>query len=138
MTMNQPDPVGKKLSNRQRETLPHIAAADSLAEGARRANVHRSTIYNWMEDDDFRAELSRVRTEMADLAQVEMQGTMLKAAAVVDQALEGEISPVKLRAALGAISAVLKIRHGLNLERRLNRIDDALSMLRKESAGPRP
>ena len=39
-----------------------------------------------MEDDDFRAELSRVRTEMADLAQVEMQGTMLKAAAVVDQA----------------------------------------------------
>ena len=71
MTMNQPDPVGKKLSNRQREALPHIAAADSLAEGARRANViSRSTIYNWMEDDDFRAELSRVRTEMADLAQV--------------------------------------------------------------------
>ena len=65
----------ERLSNRQREALPHIATADSLAEGARRANVHRSTIYNWMEDDDFRAELSRVRTEMADLAQVEMQGT---------------------------------------------------------------
>ena len=30
----------------------------------------------------------------------------------------------------------LKVRYGLNLERRLNRIDDALSMLRKEAAGP--
>ena len=63
---------------------------------------------------------------------------MLKAAAVVDQALDGDISPVQLRAALGAINAALKVRFGLSVERRLNRIDDALSMLKRESAGPRP
>ena len=132
------DPEEKRLSNRQREALPHIAAADSLAEGARRASIGRATIYRWLEDDDFRAELSRVRAEMADLAQAEIQGLMLKATAVIDRALDGDISPVKLRAALGAINAALKVRFGLNVERRLNRIDDALSMLRKESAGPRP
>ena len=130
------DSAEKRLSNRQREALPHIAAADSLAEGARRANVHRATIHNWMEDDDFRAELSRLRTEMADLAQAEIQGQMLKATAVIDQALDGNVSPLQLRAALGAANLALKVRYGLNLERRLNRIDDALSMLRKESAGP--
>ena len=136
MNGNATDPTEKRLSNRQREALPHIAAADSIAEGARMADVHRATLYRWMEDDDFRAELSRVRTEMADLAQAEMQGQMLKAAAVIDQGLEGNISTVQLRAALVAINSAIKIRYGLNLERRLNRIDDALSMLRKESAGP--
>ena len=130
------DSEEKRLSNRQREVLPHIAASDSLAEGARRANISRTTIYRWLEDDDFRAELSRVRAEMADLAQAEIQGLMLKATAAVDKALDGDISPVQLRAALGAINLALKVRYGLNLERRLNRIDDALSMLRKESAGP--
>ena len=129
-------PRKKRLSNRQREALPQIAASDSLAEGARRASISRTTIYRWLEDDDFRAELSRVRAEMADLAQAEIQGLMLKATAAVDKALDGDISPVQLRAALGAINAALKVRYGLNLERRLNRIDDALSMLRKESAGP--
>ncbi len=132
------DPEEKRLSNRQREVLPHIAASDSLAEGARRASISRTTIYKWMEDDDFRAELCRVRAEMAELAQAEMQGLMLKAAAVVDQALDGDISPVQLRAALGAINVALKVRYGLNVERRLNRIDDALSMLKKDAAGPRP
>ena len=47
---------------------------------------------------------------MAELAQAEMQGIMLKAVAVIDQALDGDISPVKLRAALGAINAALKVR----------------------------
>ena len=138
--MNTKDPTEdhtkKILSNRQRDALLHVAAADSIAEGARRASVSRATIYRWIEDDDFRAELKRLRTEMADLAQTEMQGTMLKAAAVIDQGLDGEISSVKLRTALGAISAVLKIRHDLNLEKRLDRIDDALALLRRESAGP--
>ena len=137
MITNPTDPTEKRLSNRQQEALPHLAAADSLAEGARRASLSRTTIYKWMEDDDFRAELSRVRAEMADLAQAEIQGLMLKAAAVIDQALDGDISPVKLRAALGAINAALKVRFGLNVERRLNRIDDALYLLRRESAGPR-
>ena len=131
------DSEEKRLSNRQCEALPHIAASDSLAEGAREASISRTTIYKWLEDDDFRAELSRVRAEMADLAQAEIQGLMLKATAAVDQALDGDISPVKLRAALGAINAALKVRYGLSVERRLNRIDDALSMLKKDAAGPR-
>lgn len=136
MITDETDSTENQLSNRQREALPHIAAADSLAEGARRANIGRATVYRWMEDDDFRADLSRLRAEMADLAQTEMQGQMLKASAVIDQALDGNASPVQLRAALGAANLALKVRYGLNLERRLTRIDDALSLLRRESAGP--
>ena len=136
MRQNLTDPTEKHLSNRQREALPHIAAADSIVEGARMADVHRATIYRWMDDDDFSAELSRLRTEMADLAQAEMQGQTLKASAVIDQALDGNASPVQLRAAIGAINAAMKLRYGLNLERRLSRIDDALALLRRESKGP--
>ena len=136
MSTSETDPTEKRLSNRQREALPHIAAADSLAEGARRANIGRATMYRWMEDDDFRAELERARTEMADLAQAEIQGLMLKAVVVIDQALDGDVSPVKLRAALGAVNAALKVRYGLNVERRLDNIDDALGLFRKDGMVP--
>ena len=136
MQQNPTDPTEKSLSPRQRNALPHLAAADSIAEGARRASVNRTTIYRWMEDDDFRTELERLRAEMADLAQAEIQGTMLKAAVVIDQALDGDVSPVQLRAALGAINAALKVRYGLNLERRLNNIDNALALFRKDGMVP--
>ena len=105
MSTSETDPTEKRLSNRQREALPHIVGADSLAEGARRASIGRATIYRWMEDDDFRTEIERLRAEMSDLAQAEVQGLMLKAVVVIDQALDGDVSPVQLRAALGACSA---------------------------------
>ncbi len=127
MSANTTGPAKNLLSNRQQEALPQLAAADSIAEGARRAQVNRATVYRWMQDDAFRAEFKRLRSEAAELADAEIQGIMLKAVAAIYDALDDNASPEKLRAAKIALDVAMKVRNGLDLERRLNRLDDALS-----------
>ena len=123
---------GENLSTRQRQALPHLVASNSLAEGARRANISRTTIYRWMEDDEFRRELIRLRSEAAELAKSEMKGMMLDATMALREALDDEDPLVRLRAAAATLSLSMKTLHGLNVEKRLNRIDDAMA-LRKQT-----
>ena len=131
MSTNETDP-GEKLSLKQRKALPHLAASGSLAEGARKANIGRTTVYRWMEDDDFRSELTRLHNEAADLAQTELKGMMLDSAMVIREALADDKASVRLRAAAAALNLALKTLYGLNIEKRLNRIDDAVA-LRKQT-----
>ena len=118
----------EKLSIKQRKALPHLVTSDSLAEGARRAHISRTTVYRWMDDDDFRTELKRLRDEAAELAQTEIKGLMLDAAMVIRDALDDENPSVRLRAAAATLNLSLKTIHGLNVEKRLNRIDDAMAL----------
>ena len=119
---------GENLSLKQRKALPHLIASNSLAEGARRANISRTTIYRWMEDDDFRSELIRLRNESAELAQTEMKGLMLDAAMALREALDDDDPLVRLRAAAATLSLSMKSLNGLNVEKRLNRLDDAMAL----------
>ena len=122
----------ENLSIKQRQALPHIVTSNSLAEGARRANISRTTIYRWMEDDEFRSELTRLRNEAAELAQTELKGMMLDAAMVIREALDDNDPFIRLRAAAATLNLSMKTLYGLNVEKRLNRIDDAMA-LRKQT-----
>ena len=118
----------EKLSIRQRKAIPHLVTSDSLAEGARRANISRTTVYRWMDDDDFRRELKRLRDEAAELAQTEIKGMMLDAAMVIRDALDDENPSVRLRAAAATLNLSLKTIHGMDVEKRLNRLTDAVEL----------
>ena len=76
------------LTENQLRALPYLVASSSISEGARVARVGLRTVYRWMEDSDFRAELERVRGEAAELAYVELKGLMLKAVHVLGDAME--------------------------------------------------
>ena len=118
----------ERLSIRQRKAIPHLVTSDSLAEGARRANISRTTVYRWMDDDDFRRELKRLRDEAAELAQTEIKGMMLDAAMVIRDALDDENPSVRLRAAAATLNLSLKTIHGMDVEKRLNRLTDAVEL----------
>ncbi len=127
MSTNETDPGGE-LSLKQRKALPHLAASGSLAEGARKANIGRTTVYRWMEDDDFRSELTRLHNEAAELAQTELKGMMLDSAIVIREALADDNASVRLRAAEAALNLALKTLHGLDIEKRINRLSDAVEL----------
>ena len=118
----------EKLSIRQRKALPHLITSDSLAEGARRANISRTTVYRWMDDDEFRTELKRLRDEAAELAQTEIKGMMLDAAMVIRDALDDENPSVRLRAAAATLNLSLKTIHGMDVEKRINLLSDAVQL----------
>ena len=101
MTMNHRIPWERNSRTGSERPCPTSPAADSLAEGARRANVHRSTIYNWMEDDDFPCRAQPRPNRNGRPRPGRDAGNHAQGRRRRRPGLEGEISPVKLRAALG-------------------------------------
>ena len=53
------------LTDRQVAALPYLTASTSVSEGARLANIVRTTLYRWMHDDDLRWALERLRSAAA-------------------------------------------------------------------------
>ena len=125
------------LTDRQLGALPYLVASPSISEGARRAEVGLRTLYRWMDDDDFRRELERRRSEAAELAYVELQGLMLKAVHVLGDAMEDESPQMRLRAAQTALSLGLRATELKEIERRLDILDKALPLwARAQTAWP--
>ena len=92
------------LSPRQLSALPVVALSPSIAQAAQASGVGRSTLNRWMNDPAFRSEIVRVRQEAADLARQEMQGMMLRAASVINHALDDPDPAIRLRAARYALT----------------------------------
>ena len=77
-----------------------------MSEAARRADVSRSSLYRWIEDDEFRRELERQRNEALELAHVELKGLMCKATQVLGEAMDNDNPFLRLRAAQIALTVV--------------------------------
>ena len=134
MRQNETDEtiVESGLTERQVAALPYIVAGATLSEGARLASVGRATLYRWMEDDQFRSALERTRSEAAELARTELQGLMLKAVLVLAESLEDSAPNVRLRAANAALALGLKTLDSKELLRRIDYLDDAMTLLEKK------
>ena len=124
------------LTDRQLAALPYLTASVSLSESARLAGVGRTTLYRWLEDPEFRRELERLRGEAAALARVELQGLMLKGIVVLAEAMEDPNLYVRVRGAQAALSLALKAIDIKELQRRLDRLDDAIALWFSRNASP--
>ena len=82
-----------------------------------------------MQDDAFRSELKCMRDEAANFAHVELLGLMLKSVFVIADALDDPDQAARLRAARTALSVALRAEEARDLRKRLDVLDDALSML---------
>ena len=120
------------LTARQSLALPHVAFASSDTAGATLAHIGRSTLRRWMHDDQFRSELQRMRNEAANLAHVELQGLMLKSVLVLAGALDDPDQAARLRAARTALHVALRAEETRALHKRLDVLDDALSLLKAQ------
>ena len=115
------------LSRRQQSALPVIAATPTLAQAARSSGIGESTLYRWLEDDDFRNELARLRQEAADLAKRELQGVMLRSVSVLAEALDHPDMNIRLRAARYGMSFAVQISEVEKLRADLQAVEDGLA-----------
>ena len=116
------------LSERQLKALPFLAGCPTLTEGTKLAEISRTTFYRWLEDDDFRGELERLRNEAVEFAQIELKGLMLKSVMVLGEALEDSNPSIRLRAAHIALSTHIKVNELKEIEKRLDLLDNALPL----------
>ena len=116
------------LSPRQIAALPYIIAAPTLSEGARLAEIGRTTLYRWMDEPDFRQELERLRSNAAELAHVELNGLMLKSVLVLAENMENPDPGVRLRAARASLYVAMRANELKEFQRRLDRLDGAFAL----------
>ena len=114
------------LSRRQQAALPVIAATPTLAQAARYAGIAESTLYRWLEDEDFRDELTRLRQASADIAKQELQGIMLRSVSTFAEALEHPDMGIRLRAARYAMAFAVQISEVEKLRADLQTVEDSL------------
>ncbi len=132
MLQNETD-FEKNLSPRQLDAIPHILLGGSVADGARRAGISRTTFYRWLADPDFRHELESLSKEAAELARTKLQHLMLKALDVIEDSLHDESQRDRSRAAIAALNLAGKAVRDREVDRRLHRLEDVIRLLEEES-----
>ena len=121
------DEPGAELSQRQHSVLPTVALSPSLSQAAQVSGVGRTTLNRWMNDPAFRQEVARVRQEAAELARQELQGMMLRAAGVINSAMDDADPAVRLRAARYALSYANTFAQLNQLTARIEELEDAIA-----------
>ena len=120
------------LTPRQTAALPYIAAEPNLVRGAQAAQVGRRTLMRWMHDPAFRAELERIRENIADLAYTELEGLTLKSVMRLDELLDDPDPNVRHRALKTALSLSLNVRDQRDLRHQLEAVENAQAMMRQQ------
>ncbi len=54
-----------KLTARQLKAIPHIVSSPTHTEGYKKAKINKTTLYKWLKEPEFKAELDRQRDEIA-------------------------------------------------------------------------
>ncbi len=117
------------LTKKQLQALPYLVASPTKGDAAKMAEVSRATLYRWMEDPEFREEYERLGEAANAIVRTEMNGLMLKAAAVFSEAMDDSFREYRLRAAQAVIDARGKLNqepHNNRLVELMSRVADAL------------
>jgi len=88
------------LTRRQRVVLLHLITTPSLEEGCRKARVSKTTVYAWLKEPGFQAELKRLRQTLLDEAFDRLKVGITQAVDKLLSLLEADRQPgIQLRAA---------------------------------------
>ena len=116
------------LTFRQQSALPTIAASPTIAQAAASAGIGQNTLRRWLEEDDFRDELARLRQESSSLARHELQGLMLRSVSVLAEAMDHSDVTVRLRAARYALSFATQICEAEKLRSDIQALEEVLPL----------
>ena len=113
--------------------MPHILSAGSERDGARAAQISRTTLQRWMDNPAFRAELEDRRRASAALCHNEYQELALNGVNILADLLTDPSPYIRLNAVRVAVSVSMKAEETQDIRRRLNIISDAIELLKDQS-----
>jgi transposase-like protein len=109
-----------------------LAGGDTVAAAARKARVTDRTVYRWLQEEGFREELAAARAEMFSRALGCMADGAVSGALVLRQlCLKATSENVRLGAARALLELGPKLRESVELEQRLQALEQRLNDRRK-------
>ena len=119
----------ENLTHRQITALPHLLRPGPITEQARNAGVSRNTLYRWLEDQNFRECLERLREETLRFSQSEFQAITLKAVEAIEDALDSNDMRIRLQAARVVMQESRNAQYDQTTQRRIENLFDAFRLL---------
>jgi hypothetical protein len=102
-------PAARELSASQIEVLGALATGASIAESARRAGVHRSTVHDWINRNNlFVAQVNQLKCERLDSVRTQMHSLSSAALDALRDILTSSKTPAstRLQAALALLDSL--------------------------------
>ena len=120
---NQQNAEKMKLTDRQLKAIPIIVTSFTYSEACRRANINRTTFYEWLKEPEFKAELDRQRDEIAAEAFGMLSQSLTKAIEALVGLLDNKDDRLKRLAAKDIIDFIVRHKENEDLDKRLTAIE---------------
>jgi len=96
----------------------------SVIEASERANVSRATVYRWLEDETFSKAVLSKKREVLERLSSRLSGLALRGLQVLDELMASEDENIRLRASNGVLSRFTEVLEVLQLERRVETLEN--------------
>lgn len=115
------------LKERQVKAIPHLVASTSYEKGCKAAGISRNTLYEWLKDPVFKAELKSQRDQVIESALDVLKGHISGAVEALVSLLSTKNEYLKRTVANDIIEHVLKGRELEDLEQRIANLEKILT-----------
>ena len=116
-----------KITDRQLKAIPHIVACPTYTEGCKKANINKTTLYKWLKEPAFKAELDRQRDEVAAEAFGVLSQGLTRAVETLVGLLNNKDDRLKRLVCNDIIEHILQHKEDKDLDRRLTEIEKLLA-----------
>lgn len=124
--LNGTDSKLSRLTPRQILALPILTAAPNMTQAARDAGINESTLYRWLQNENFRDELRRLTAEAAEHIHQELQSLTLRSLKVLADLMEHANPIVRLRTTRTVAAMGLRTTNADSLRNSIQALDEPL------------
>ena len=115
-----------KLTARQIKAIPHIVGNPTYTKGCKKAKINKTTLYKWLKNPEFKAELDRQRGEIAAEAFGVLSQGLTQAVEALVGLLDNKDDRLKRLAAKDVIDFIIRHKENEDLDERLTAIEKRL------------
>jgi hypothetical protein len=123
----KPEKGKKQLTDRQKKATPAIVSSPTYTEGCKKAKINKTTLYKWLKEPDFKAELNCQRDEIASEAFGVLSQGLTKAVETLVSLLDNKDDRLKRLAAKDIIDFIIRHKENEDLEERVKEIENQLA-----------
>lgn len=122
----------RELTGPQRRTVAALLTAGSIEAAATAAGVSRNTVFRWLQEDAFRAELARARARLFDETMMQLQEVMREGVRVLSGLLKSRNEGIRSRAVAVALGLGMRAREAVNLSELVRSLADDVAQIKAD------
>jgi hypothetical protein len=128
---------GEKLPRKEQAAIIGLLAHPTIPEAAKAAGISETTLWRWLQRDDFREKYREAQNKVFEDALVSLQGATLEAVNCLRRNLKSENPWVAVHSSRVLLHHGLKAREIFDLEDRIARLEAELKAREEAEADAR-